>query len=261
MCRLMALQAAEPVPLYRFLIGGDNAFAVQSLEHPDGWGIAYHDGAQPAVVKSVLPAISDELFEELAFSVRTPTVLAHIRRATSGGVAQRNCHPFRRGPWVFAHNGKIIDFEQVKSALLARIAPDLRATLEGETDTEVFFLLFLTHLQARVRLDDPRPPVKDVARAYALAVADIREIADRPGAEASSLTCILTNGWLMMGVPHGKPLSVRCSISTDEIRQVMFSSEAISTPRILREQFPWRALQDDEYLVVDRSLAIDAASL
>lgn len=262
MCRLMGLQAAQAVPLYRFLIGGDNSFAFQSLEHPDGWGIAHHDGVEPSLVKSVLPAITDELFEQLAFSVRAPTVLAHIRRATTGRVAQRNCHPFRRGQWLFAHNGQIANFDQVKDELLARIAPDLRATLEGETDTEVCFLLFLTHLARRVSLDERRPPSAELARAFAGALGDIREVADLPGTPVPSLfTCLVTNGWLMMGVPHGKPLSVRSSEDAAQIPQVMFSSEAISTPSIIQERFPWRDLADDEYLIVDRDLQIDSALL
>lgn len=262
MCRLMGLQAGQAVPLYRFLIGGDNSFAFQSLEHPDGWGIAHHDGALPSVVKSVLPAITDELFEQLAFSVRAPTVLAHIRRATTGPVAQRNCHPFRRGQWLFAHNGQIANFDQVKDELLARVAPELRATLEGETDTEVCFLLFLTHLAKRVSLDERRPPSAALAHAFAGTLGDIREVTERPGTPVPSpLTCLVTNGWLMMGVPHGKPLSVRSSEDAAQIAQVMFSSEAISTPSVVQERFPWRDLADDEYLTVDRELRIDSASL
>jgi glutamine amidotransferase len=250
------------VPLYRFLIGGDNSFAFQSLEHPDGWGIAHHDGVEPQLVKSVLPAITDEVFEQLAFSVKAPTVLAHIRRATTGRVAARNCHPFRRGQWVFAHNGQIANYDQVKGELLARVAPELRATLEGETDTEACFLLFLTHLGRRVSLDDRDTPPAELARAYAAALADIREIADLPGTAVPSLfTVLVTNGRLMMGVPHGKPLSVRSSEDTAQIPQVMFSSEAVSTPSIIQERFPWRDLRDDEYLIVDRDLRIESARL
>ena len=262
MCRLMALKASEPVPMYRFLIGGDNAFAVQSLEHPDGWGIAYHEGDEPSLVKSVLPAITDELFEELAFSVKATTVLAHVRRATAGVVARRNCHPFRRGPWVFAHNGQIIGYDQVKDALIARIGPALRASLEGETDTEVFFLLFLTHLDALASLDDREPPTAALATAMSRTIAEIRAVADHAGAvEASSLTCIATTGALMMATSSGKPLSVRRSAVDGLTHQVMFSSEAISTPRLLRERFPWRELVADEYVVVDRELAITAGAL
>jgi len=262
----MALKATEPVPMYRFLIGGDNAFAVQSLEHPDGWGIAYHEGDEPSLVKSVLPAITDELFEEVAFSVKASTVLAHVRRATAGVVARRNCHPFRRGPWVFAHNGKIAGWDQIKDALIARVGPALRTTLEGETDTEVFFLLFLTHLGSQASLDDRHPPPAVVANAMSRAVAEVRAVADQAGAggapaEASLLTCIASSGAMLMAVSSGKPLSVRRSSGEGTSRQVMFSSEAVSTPGLMRERFPWRELMTDEYVVVDRDLAITSGSL
>ena len=266
MCRLMALKSTEPVPMYRFLIGGDNAFAVQSLEHPDGWGIAYHEGDETSLVKSVLPAITDELFEEVAFSVKATTVLAHVRRATAGVVARRNCHPFRRGPWAFAHNGKITGFDQVKDALKARIDPALRASLEGETDTEVFFLLFLTHLESLASLDDRQPPTSALAKAMSRTLAEVRAVADQPSAggapvEASSLTCIATTGAVMLATSNGKPLSVRRSVADGTTRQVMLSSEAISTPGLIRERFPWRELVTGEYLVVDRELAMASGSL
>lgn len=267
MCRLMALRAAHPVPLYRFLIGGDNSFAVQSLEHPDGWGIAYHQGGEPSLVKSVLPAITDELFEEVAFAVTTRSVLAHVRRATAGVIAHRNCHPFRMGPWVFAHNGAITDYDRVKDELVGLLSPAHRSSLEGETDAEVFFRLFLTHLEALADLGDPTPRTAALAAALGRTLSAIRRVADpAPGAgtsagEPSSLTCIASTGAVTVGVASGRRLSVRQSEDAQGSRQVMFSSEAISTPRIIMERFPWRELVHDEYLVIGPELSIESGPL
>jgi len=50
-------------------------------------------------------------------------VLAHVRKATQGDKTVFNCHPFQHGRWVFAHNGDIPRFEDVRGALLELVDP------------------------------------------------------------------------------------------------------------------------------------------
>ena len=42
------------------------------------------------------------------------------------------------------HNGKIIDYEKHKDAIVAKITPMYRKQIQGETDSEVLFYLFLS---------------------------------------------------------------------------------------------------------------------
>jgi glutamine amidotransferase len=254
MCRLVGLRAARPVPLYRHLVAGDNSFAVQSLEHPDGWGLAYFAGDEPTVVKSVLPAICDELFETTALEAASATVLAHVRRATVGRVARHNCHPFRVGRWVFAHNGDVRGFDGARAGLVERIAPALRQPLEGQTDSEVFFRLFLTGLLARDALDDRRPSDDALRGALGDAVATIHAAAAVDG--PTWLTCLATNGDVMVGLCGGKPLAVRAELDGDPL--VAFSSEAIGGPSGCDG---WRPLEHDELVVVGPDLALTHARL
>lgn len=265
MCRLIGLRAAGPVPLFRYLLAGDNSFAVQSLEHPDGWGLAYYeelgDGARElTVLKSVLPAICDEAFEQASFAVEAPTVLAHIRRATAGRVARQNCHPFRRGEWVFAHNGHVHGIERLRPALLERIAPDLREPLESQTDSELYFLLFLTALRERVALEDPAPPPAAVAAALDSAVRAIRALSPPPTeGEPTTLTCLASNGELLFGYHGGKPLSLRAQGDADPL--VMFSSEAVAAKGFEADGPPWAPLGEGELAVVDRRLGVERLDL
>jgi glutamine amidotransferase len=258
----MGFKAAGPVPLFRHLIGGDNSFAAQSLEHPDGWGVAYYGGdGGPTVVRSVLPAICDELFEQLSFDSTSATVLAHIRRATVGKVARQNCHPFRHGAWVFAHNGTLQSVTAQRPAYLERIAPALRPSIAGQTDSEIYFHLFLSALAERTSLDDPRPSVDQLRGALADAVGVVRGLdAAAAVAEPSSLTCLVSNGDLLIGFCGGKPLALRCETDHAE-PQVLFSSEAISTRRFQTTLAPWVELASDELAVVDPGLAIARTSL
>src|SRR6195952_5903664 len=73
--------------------------------------------------------------------MRREHVIAHIRKATQGGVALENTHPFVRELWgrywVFAHNGDLKGF-----------APKLHAAFRpvGDTDSEQAFCWILQEL-------------------------------------------------------------------------------------------------------------------
>jgi glutamine amidotransferase len=59
-------------------------------------------------------------------------------------VQQTNCHPFRHGKWLWMHNGQIAGFGAVKRELVMAVDPTLYGSIEGSSDTEVFFYLALT---------------------------------------------------------------------------------------------------------------------
>src|SRR2546430_1601748 len=149
MCRLFGCRTAAPGGVAHELLHGANALRVQSREHPDGWGLGWYAGRVPQVVRSLTAAHGDEDFEEVSSFVTASTILAHIRKASVGRVALENTHPFEWGPWLFAHNGTIPEWEKCRAAVEAEIDPALRAKLHGETDSERCFLVFLTRLSRR----------------------------------------------------------------------------------------------------------------
>jgi glutamine amidotransferase len=71
-------------------------------------------------------------------------VFAHIRASTGTPIQQTNCHPFRYGRWLWMHNGHLRDFDKVKRDLSFAVDPSLFASIEGSTDSELFFYLALT---------------------------------------------------------------------------------------------------------------------
>src|SRR5207302_1826328 len=150
MCRLFGCRTAAPGGVAHEILHGANALRVQSREHPDGWGLGWHVGRVPQVVRSLSPAHGDEDFEEVSSYVSASTILAHIRKASVGRVALENTHPFEWGPWLFAHNGTVPRWSQCRAAVEAEIDPPLRLKLRGETDSERCFLLFLTRLSRQV---------------------------------------------------------------------------------------------------------------
>ena len=208
MCRIFGFRSVLDSRVHRSLLSAENALAVQSERHPDGWGVSYYVGGSPHVIRSAGTALTDQLFKRVSGIVTSQTVLAHIRKATQGEISPLNCHPFQYGRWVMAHNGDVPAFPQVRDALLERVAPRFRRFLLGDTDSEVIFHLFLTHLAARADLTRRGTPVDQVVAALREAIGDVHEVMAAAGATDAPplLTLVVTDGEILVGHQGGKEL-------------------------------------------------------
>ena len=207
MCRLFGFRSVIQSQVHRSLVAADNALAVQSQRHPDGWGVAYYIAGSPHVIKSAQTAIEDHIFKRVSGVVASETVLAHLRKATVGEINLLNSHPFQYGNWVMAHNGEVYNFAESREALRNEIAPNLRRFLLGDTDSEVLFYLFLTNLARHTDILRRGAPIDAVSDALAQTIRRTKEIADGPGPEQySKLTIIVTDGSSMLAARSRMPL-------------------------------------------------------
>jgi predicted glutamine amidotransferase len=152
MCRWMAWHG-QPVMLEELLFKSPHGLVDQSLHsrlgaettNGDGFGLGwYGTGDGPGVYRSVSPAWGDENLRHLAAHIESPLFLAHVRATSGGAIQEANCHPFRHGRWLFAHNGLIEGFEELRRPLLLAVDPSLFAGVQGSTDSEILFHLALT---------------------------------------------------------------------------------------------------------------------
>ncbi len=144
MCELFAFSGERPA-LLRYSLA---EFARHGAEgrNPDGWGIAHYVERDVRLVKETGTARDSGC---LAFiqehPLRSELVLSHVRRATQGANAIRNCQPFVRelggAMHVFAHNGDL------DRAGLARLARGNDFLPVGETDSEIAFCGLLERLR------------------------------------------------------------------------------------------------------------------
>ena len=181
MCRMLGVIGQNQVPAREWL----DAFyplctqgRVKSTAKPghlDGWGIAgYPHGQAVYYARRPLDASQDkEAWQNAVQQVdkhQSGTLIAHFRKASTGGNVRENTHPFRKNGWFFCHNGTVYQAEKL---------PLKKYTPEGQTDSERFFLFVLEAIE---RIGDP-------ARGLMEAIRSIRE-----SCEYNSLTFILTDG-------------------------------------------------------------------
>src|ERR1700744_2367816 len=138
MCRLFAMSGGrEPVHATFWLLEAPDSLSDQSHREPDGTGLGYYDAdGRPVVSKQAHAAFKDSEFAKEAKEVDSRTFVAHVRYASTGGLSERNTHPFEQDGRLFAHNGVIEDLPALEAEL-----GDAMALVKGETDSERFFAL------------------------------------------------------------------------------------------------------------------------
>lgn len=275
MCRLYGFRSAIDSSVHQSLVAAENALAQQSERHRDGWGIAHYLERYPHLIRNDEQALNDVLFRELSGVVATKTFLAHIRRATAGAVRVLNCHPFQHGRWTFAHNGEIAGWNEpeVRKRVCECVDQRFRRYVLGDTDSEVLFYVFLSHLARRTQnLQEDGVAMTHVLPALHEAVHAVRDAApDQSDDVRNMLTVLLTNGTLMLGYRWEKELYIsthktrcperescyafeagRCEapVGRDRIvKHMLVSSEPVSEgPNV------WEALKDGEYVGVDHGM-------
>ena len=119
----------------------------------DGFGVGWYaadPGEPPCVFASVTPAWSNQNLRRLSRYVRSTCFAAHVRAASPGmRVAEENCHPFQYGPYLWMHNGSIGEFARIKRRLRAALPDDVYQSVQGTTDSEHAFAVFLALLGSR----------------------------------------------------------------------------------------------------------------
>lgn len=205
MCRLYAFRSTEATKVECTLVHAQNALITQSkgdlsgLTHSHGWGVVTYQDHHPQLEKQAWAAYHGEHFERAVARIYSSSVIAHVRRATVGGAALENTHPFIHGNWTFAHNGTVPNFSSVKPRILAAMSPQHRNSIQGETDSEHVFRYALTLIDNHAEL-----ALSSIVRKVVLDVAQWAADVD-PDASVG-LNIILSDGEDMSGSRWGRTL-------------------------------------------------------
>jgi predicted glutamine amidotransferase len=243
MCRWLAY-SGSPVLLDDLLYKPQHSLIDQSLHstlgaettNGDGFGVGWYGSAEtPGVFHSLEPAWNNRNLHDLAAHIESPLVFAHVRAAIGSAVQETNCHPFRYGRWLFMHNGSIGDFRQVKRDLVLAVDPSLYPSIEGSSDTEIFF-----HLALTFGLEDDPPSAVESA------VGLIEEVGRKHGVEHPiQMTVATTNGTSIWAFRY----------SSQRDSRSLFYSTNVPTLRELHPEVEILAtLSDESRLVVSEPL-------
>ena len=243
----------------------------------DGFGISWYDfnlDDEPCQFRSVHPSWSDQNLRFLAKKVKTTMLFAHVRAATPGSLVEElNCHPFVYGKLTWMHNGMVQGFRKIRRSLLRELKDVPYDAVQGSTDSEHLFGLFLNNLR------DPKGPVSTdemVDAMFGMLNDFNRLMFEHDVREHSYLNLCVSNGRSMVATryttnPRVQPASLyymfgkeyiatehRCFMLPDEGRAeaVVLSSEPFTS---LKSE--WTKVTRNSMIIVDEDLSIRFADI
>ena len=157
MCRFVAYQG-HPVLLADLLHRPRHSLVAQSYQaeqmtqpfNGDGFGVGWYPAELsplPCVIRTITPAWASHNLASLAAAISSARVFAHIRAASPGlAVQETNSHPFQHGRFLFMHNGTVKGFPAIRRRLQQSLPDWAWEAIQGTTDSEHAFPLFLTAL-------------------------------------------------------------------------------------------------------------------
>ncbi len=163
MCRILSY-LGKPILVEELLYKPDNSFIKQSY-HPKymshllnlaGFGMAAwtktsHNPLHPYLYKTPQLPFYDDNLHNLSSKISPHCLLAHLRGVSYHDkqvVSVQNVHPFVfPGTTIaLAHNGGLSDFKLMRYDLLDYIKPDYKRDINGTTDSEWIYAIFLSQL-------------------------------------------------------------------------------------------------------------------
>ncbi len=256
MCRLFGMSGAPGrVRATFWLLEAPDSLLAQSHREPDGTGLGYFaaDGT-PRVDKRPIAAFEDRAFAREGREVRSETFVAHIRYASTGGLAPENTHPFEEEGRLLAHNGVIEDLPKLEAQLGSYCS-----LVKGDTDSERFFALVTKETEQRGGdlTAGLIAAARWVARELPLFALNIVLTTSR---ELWALRYPDTHALYVLERSPGAPLEHRSTTGTVRVH----SDEAGDAPVVvvaserMDADAGWRALASGELLHVDEQLRVSS---
>lgn len=163
MCRIISY-LGKPLLAADLLYKTDNSFITQtynpknmsSMLNLAGFGLAAWDKISPLpdkpfLYKTLSLPFYDCNLKMLANKIAPTCLLAHVRGVEIKErhiISEQNVHPFLfpNSTIAFAHNGNLVRFDIIKYEILKYIDDQFKINIQGNTDSEHMYALFLTRL-------------------------------------------------------------------------------------------------------------------
>jgi predicted glutamine amidotransferase len=182
---------------------GEVLKVASSPSAPMGWGIGFYQAGE--VLLRRRPVDEREVIDltSVIEGVRTDVLIGHVRRPTVGGLRTENTHPFRYRQWLFAQTGTIGGFDQLRDRLLESQPEFLRRNVRGDTDSELFFYLFLSFLHDSGHLGDGEVAPEHMRASLRASISLVDRLSAEEGHPRNTGDLLVTNGEFLVGLHRG----------------------------------------------------------
>lgn len=164
MCRVLIYLGKQDICIYDLLYASDNSLSHQSyapqlmdrMHNLAGFGFCAwspesFDNSTPFYYRTIDLPFFDKNLYRLSKKISSNCFLAHIRGveySINEVINEENSHPFKYDltELAFAHNGFLPQFYRIKLLLTNYIKPEIYCQINGTTDSEFIYAIFLSQL-------------------------------------------------------------------------------------------------------------------
>ncbi|PIE65855.1 MAG: hypothetical protein CSA24_01790 [Deltaproteobacteria bacterium] len=169
---------------------------------PQGWGMAYYQNGQPLLRKQPRPTEGPLDLAAAASNLKTSILIGQLREPSDTPNLNENTPPFRFRHWTCSLLGAPKNLGDAQAQVEDAIPDFIRRNIRGQTSGEVLFHLLLAFLNDAGKLDDPRAPAANVARALSSTLAYVDSLVG----DDWDYCCIASNGHTLVATHRGLPL-------------------------------------------------------
>ncbi|NQW30168.1 MAG: class II glutamine amidotransferase [Ignavibacteria bacterium] len=249
-----------------------NAGEMSVSVNGDGFGIGWFDPRldnEPCVFRSIKPGWSDQNLKLLAKKIYSPCIFAHVRAASPGiTVEEVNSHPFWCGKLMFMHNGMLSGFKQMRRRMLRLLNDTAYDAIQGSTDSEHLFGLFLNHIE------DPHGHVscEEMVHAMQQMFKDLNSLmVEHEIKQHSYLNFAVSNGTSLIAVRyttnpnvqpsslyymHGKEYHCNDDVCMMEPTYSKPSAIVVASEPFTTRRSDWMKIERNSMMVVDETMRI-----
>ena len=250
MCELLGMSASVPTDIC-FSFAGLMRRGGATGPHRDGWGIAFYEGKGYRAFHDPGASADSEIARFIqGYSIKSNTVICHIRKANRGKVCLENTHPFAREiwgkTWSFAHNGQL---KGIKKWPLKHYSP------VGTSDSEYAFCWLLD----QIRLEFTCPP-KNQKTIWLFIEKKVRELASLGVfnilmSDSRSLYsyCSTKLAWLTREAPFGDAQLLDADMTVDFAQETQPDDVVtVIATQALTANEQWQAMTKGQFSVFQK---------
>ena len=263
---LLGFLVQEPAKIKYSRIQQEKDFYKIKGDCTDGWGIGFYQNGVAYMVKRASSFYDDFRISTIMDKVKSKSVITHLRKATIGEIKESNTQPFRYGYWLFAHSGTVAHFRKIKSLISQKLPSSFKNKINGNTDSEYCFYLYLYYLKGKGRVKKGDIAFENAINALQLTSRSIDKWTNEiKSQQFSTYNFLVTNGKYMLASRRGDALfylkkrwsesdnlfklgNLNITIKEDVGNFVIISSEKIGDDK------NWNEIKDNHLLAIDENI-------
>lgn len=231
------------------------SFNTDKKFQPAGWGFGFYQSGSAFLLKNKKEPVTDEIFDNLSNSVSSKIFMAHVLPPGIDISKDVDCQPFRKGSWLFVHNGLLGCTKKTKSRIKKNINMSLVNSISGSTGSEYLFHLFLSHLRGKGGIRKGEISFEDTVNTVNHTIKKVKEIHEEiKCTETNVLNFLISNGSYLLAYREGPEIFYSTFAYSENYPIKSDYTAGVISSEKYDEISEWKSIPEKCYLIIDENI-------